>query len=133
MISHPSNAGSMACESHFACGAAASGFTAEHDFIIGADGIRSRVRSQLLGVHEPVYRWVYTVWRGLARLKGSVPTGTDETWGRESVSAFSTPAATDSPGNATANTDSRHIRFTRKAAGVNFCGCSPVGTKAGQV
>jgi 2-polyprenyl-6-methoxyphenol hydroxylase-like FAD-dependent oxidoreductase len=60
----------------------AGGISAEHDFLIGADGIRSHVRSQLLGVHEPVYRG-YTVWRGLACLSGSVPTGSNsETWGR---------------------------------------------------
>jgi 2-polyprenyl-6-methoxyphenol hydroxylase-like FAD-dependent oxidoreductase len=58
------------------------GQSAGHDFVIGADGIRSRVRSQILGVHEPVYRG-YTVWRGLARLPGAVPTGSNsETWGR---------------------------------------------------
>src|SRR5664279_3340075 len=56
--------------------------SAEHDVVIGADGIRSRVRSQLLGVHEPIYRG-YTVWRGLARLMGAVPSGSNsETWGR---------------------------------------------------
>ncbi len=62
---------------HFAGGA-----SAEHDVLIGADGIHSRVRSQLLGVHEPIFRG-YTVWRGLARIAGSVPSGSNsETWGR---------------------------------------------------
>jgi 2-polyprenyl-6-methoxyphenol hydroxylase-like FAD-dependent oxidoreductase len=59
-----------------------NGVSVEHDFLIGADGIRSRVRSQLLGVHKPIYRG-YTIWRGLARLRGSVPSGSNsETWGR---------------------------------------------------
>jgi 2-polyprenyl-6-methoxyphenol hydroxylase-like FAD-dependent oxidoreductase len=58
------------------------GASAEHDIVIGADGIRSRVRSQVLGAHEPIYRG-YTVWRGLARLAGTYPTGSNsETWGR---------------------------------------------------
>jgi 2-polyprenyl-6-methoxyphenol hydroxylase-like FAD-dependent oxidoreductase len=94
---------------HFAGGAAASGFTAEHDFIIGADGIRSRVRSQLLGVHEPIYRG-YTVWRGLARLKGSVPTGSNsETWGRGKRFGILNTGHDRFTWYATANTDSRHI------------------------
>jgi uncharacterized protein (TIGR03437 family) len=38
---------------------------------LGPQAVRSRVRSQLLGVHEPIYRG-YTVWRGLARLAGVV-------------------------------------------------------------
>jgi len=94
---------------HFAGGAAASGFTAEHDFIVGADGIRSRVRSQLLGVHEPIYRG-YTVWRGLARLKGSVPTGTNsETWGRGKRFGILNTGGDRFTWYATANTESRHI------------------------
>src|SRR5271165_39343 len=59
-----------------------NGVSVEHDFLIGADGIRSRVRSQSLGVHEPIYRG-YIVWRGLARIRGSVAGGSNsETWGR---------------------------------------------------
>ena len=37
----------------------------EADFLIGADGIHSDVRSQLLGDGAPTYRG-YTVWRGIA-------------------------------------------------------------------
>jgi 2-polyprenyl-6-methoxyphenol hydroxylase-like FAD-dependent oxidoreductase len=90
---------------HFKGGAA----SAEHDFIIGADGIRSCVRSQLLGVHEPIYRG-YTVWRGLARLKGSVPTGSNsETWGRGKRFGILNTGGDRFTWYATANTDSRHI------------------------
>ena len=54
----------------------------EHDAVIGADGIRSRVRSKLFGASDPIYRG-YTVWRGLARYDGNaVPAGCNsETWG----------------------------------------------------
>ena len=38
------------------------------DVLIGADGLHSRVRAQLLGDGEPVYRG-YNVWRGVARLE----------------------------------------------------------------
>jgi 2-polyprenyl-6-methoxyphenol hydroxylase-like FAD-dependent oxidoreductase len=38
------------------------------DVLVGADGLHSRVRAQLLGDGEPVYRG-YTVWRGVARLE----------------------------------------------------------------
>jgi 2-polyprenyl-6-methoxyphenol hydroxylase-like FAD-dependent oxidoreductase len=43
----------------------ANGRTIEADFLIGADGIHSRVRAQFLNDGEPVYRG-YTVWRGIS-------------------------------------------------------------------
>jgi 2-polyprenyl-6-methoxyphenol hydroxylase-like FAD-dependent oxidoreductase len=60
----------------------ASGLVAEHDAVIGADGIRSRVRSELFGHSEPIYRG-YTVWRGVARYDGGaiLPGANSETWG----------------------------------------------------
>jgi 2-polyprenyl-6-methoxyphenol hydroxylase-like FAD-dependent oxidoreductase len=65
----------------------AHGHCVEHDALIGADGIRSRVRAQMFGAIEPIYRG-YTVWRGIARYAGSaVPsmlngeTVNSETWG----------------------------------------------------
>jgi 2-polyprenyl-6-methoxyphenol hydroxylase-like FAD-dependent oxidoreductase len=58
------------------------GLVKEHDAVIGADGIRSRVRSKLFGASDPIYRG-YTVWRGLAQYDGdAVPAGCNsETWG----------------------------------------------------
>ena len=38
------------------------------DVLVGADGLHSRVRAQLLGDGEPSHRG-YTVWRGVARLE----------------------------------------------------------------
>ena len=83
--------------------------SAEHDFAIGADGIRSRVRTQLLGFHEPIYRG-YTIWRGLARLKGAVPSGSNsETWGRGKRFGILNTGGDRYTWYATANTDSDHI------------------------
>jgi 2-polyprenyl-6-methoxyphenol hydroxylase-like FAD-dependent oxidoreductase len=42
----------------------ATGRTASADVLIGADGLRSKVRAQLLGDGEPVYRG-YQCWRGV--------------------------------------------------------------------
>jgi 2-polyprenyl-6-methoxyphenol hydroxylase-like FAD-dependent oxidoreductase len=85
------------------------GISAEHDFVIGADGIRSRVRSRILGVHEPVYRG-YTVWRGLARLTGAVPTGSNsETWGRGKRFGILNTGGDRFTWYATANTDPGHL------------------------
>jgi 2-polyprenyl-6-methoxyphenol hydroxylase-like FAD-dependent oxidoreductase len=43
------------------------GETIACDVLVGADGLHSRARAQLLGDGAPVYRG-YTVWRGIARL-----------------------------------------------------------------
>ncbi|HEX7332055.1 MAG TPA: FAD-dependent monooxygenase [Pyrinomonadaceae bacterium] len=43
----------------------ANGESIESDFLIGADGIHSRVRSQFLNDGDPVFRG-YTVWRGIS-------------------------------------------------------------------
>jgi 2-polyprenyl-6-methoxyphenol hydroxylase-like FAD-dependent oxidoreductase len=86
-----------------------NGVSVEHDFLIGADGIRSRVRSQSLGVHEPIYRG-YFVWRGLARLRGSVPGGANsETWGRGKRFGILNTGADRFTWYATANTDPDHV------------------------
>lgn len=55
----------------------------EHDAVVAADGIRSRVRAQLFGASDPIYRG-YTVWRGLARYDGSAltPGFNSESWGK---------------------------------------------------
>jgi len=58
------------------------GLVAEHDAVIGADGIRSRVRAELFGHSDPIYRG-YVVWRGVARYDGRaiLPGANSETWG----------------------------------------------------
>src|SRR6202167_1207422 len=86
-----------------------NGISMEHDFLIGADGIRSRVRSQLLGIHQPIYRG-YTVWRGLGRLTGAVPGGSNsETWGRGNRFGILNTGADRFTLYATANTDPDHV------------------------
>jgi 2-polyprenyl-6-methoxyphenol hydroxylase-like FAD-dependent oxidoreductase len=85
------------------------GVSAEHDVVIGADGIRSRVRSQLLGPHEPIYRG-YTVWRGLAHLPGAVPSRCNsETWGRGKRFGILNTGRDRFTWYATANTPEDHI------------------------
>ena len=58
------------------------GLVEEHDAVIGADGIRSRIRSELFGPSDPIYRG-YTVWRGVAGYDGGaiLPGANSETWG----------------------------------------------------
>src|ERR1700733_11513880 len=100
---------SFECRKHGVGVHFAGGISAEHDFLVGADGIRSRVRSQLLGMHEPVYRG-YTVWRGLACLTGAVPTGANsETWGRGQRFGILNTGGDRFTWYATANTGRDHV------------------------
>ena len=86
-----------------------NGVSMEHDFLIGADGIRSRVRSQLLGIREPIFRG-YTIWRGLARLTGAVSKGSNsETWGRGKRFGILSTGGDRFTWYATANTDPGHV------------------------
>jgi 2-polyprenyl-6-methoxyphenol hydroxylase-like FAD-dependent oxidoreductase len=86
-----------------------NGLSTAHDFLIGADGIRSRIRSQLLGVREPIFRG-YTIWRGLAHLKGAVSKGSNsETWGRGKRFGILSTGGDRFTWYATANTDPRHV------------------------
>ena len=60
----------------------AGGGVEEHDAMIGADGIHSRVRTQLFGISDPIYRG-YTIWRGVANSPSEAirPGYNSETWG----------------------------------------------------
>ncbi len=60
-----------------------NGVVADHDAIIGADGIHSRVRAALNDRTAPVYHG-YIIWRGVATFDGDGldPAWNSETWGR---------------------------------------------------
>jgi 2-polyprenyl-6-methoxyphenol hydroxylase-like FAD-dependent oxidoreductase len=54
----------------------ANGRSTEADFLIGADGIHSRVRAQFIGDGDPIDRG-YTIWRGIsATVPSSIPPAT---------------------------------------------------------
>ena len=57
--------------------------TAEHDVLIGADGLRSRVRGEIFGFREPLYHG-YMIWRGIGYgISGAIaPNTSSETWGK---------------------------------------------------
>lgn len=58
------------------------GTEARGDLLVGADGLRSTLRAQLLGDGEPRYAG-YTSWRGVCDVPGVAdPASTTETWGR---------------------------------------------------
>src|SRR5215204_1479203 len=54
----------------------ANGHSVEADFLIGADGIHSRVRSGYINDGDPIYRG-YTVWRGISStIPNAIPPAT---------------------------------------------------------
>jgi 2-polyprenyl-6-methoxyphenol hydroxylase-like FAD-dependent oxidoreductase len=82
----------------------------EHDAVVGADGIRSQVRSELFGISDPVYRG-YTVWRGLARYDGAAitPGCNSESWGTGKRFGILNTGHRRFTWYATANVPSEHL------------------------
>jgi 2-polyprenyl-6-methoxyphenol hydroxylase-like FAD-dependent oxidoreductase len=85
----------------------------EHDAAVGADGIRSRVRSELFGISDPIYRG-YTVWRGLARYDGPAiaPGVNSESWGTGKRFGILNTGHRRFTWYATANVPSNHLDST---------------------
>jgi 2-polyprenyl-6-methoxyphenol hydroxylase-like FAD-dependent oxidoreductase len=90
------------------------GCTEEHDAVIGADGIRSRVRAELFGTSDPIYRG-YTVWRGLTRYDGSAvtPGSNSESWGTGKRFGILNTGHGRFTWYATANVPSNHLDAPR--------------------
>lgn len=53
----------------------------EAELVIGADGIHSVVRKEIINDGPPIYRG-YNIWRGIATLDGVADGYASETWGR---------------------------------------------------
>ncbi len=87
----------------------ADGVVKEHDAVIGADGIRSRVRSELFGASDPIYRG-YVVWRGMAPYDGDAggSGANSETWGAGHRFGILNTGRGNSTWYATANVPSNH-------------------------
>jgi 2-polyprenyl-6-methoxyphenol hydroxylase-like FAD-dependent oxidoreductase len=88
----------------------AEGMSAQHDVLIGADGIRSRLRSQLLGIREPIYRG-YMVWRGIASVRSGSNSAdsNSETWGNGKRFGILNTGGDRFTWYATANADPTHV------------------------
>ena len=84
-----------------------------HDAVIGADGIRSRIRAQLFGISDPIYRG-YTVWRGLAGYDGHAitPGSNSESWGRGMRFGILNTGHRRFTWYATANVGGHHLEST---------------------
>ena len=82
----------------------------EHDAVVGADGIRSQVRSELFGISDSIYRG-YMVWRGLARYEGAAitPGFNSESWGTGKRFGILNTGHRRFTWYATANEPSHHV------------------------